>query len=114
MEQDHGGAVQRPNLGITNIEYTGVDLLQRGERCVGLGLDHRRCRVGFGMRLADNAEFGGSKGERSSAEKAAAVLVDGFVELILPMADLRDCKPLSGRRTAMRTANTKNAIASKT
>jgi len=33
------------------------------------------------MRRADNAEFGGSKGERSSAEKAAAVMVGGFVHI---------------------------------
>jgi hypothetical protein len=30
------------------------------------------------MRRADNAKFGGSKGERSSAEKVAAAMVDDF------------------------------------
>jgi hypothetical protein len=37
------------------------------------------CRVGFGARRANNAEFGDSKGERRNAEKAPAVMVDGFV-----------------------------------
>jgi hypothetical protein len=42
VQQDHGGAVWRPGLGITDIEHTGVDLLQRGERCVGPSLDRRQ------------------------------------------------------------------------
>jgi len=83
VEQDHGGAVRRPGLGITDIEHTGVDLLQRGERCAGHRLVHRQRRFGFGMRRAEIAEFGGSKGERSSAEKAAAVMVDAFVHIDL-------------------------------
>jgi hypothetical protein len=50
----------------------------------GPGLDRRQWSwFCFGMRRADNAEFGGSKGECNSAEKAAAVMVDGLVHIDL-------------------------------
>jgi hypothetical protein len=35
------------------------------------------------MRGTDNAEFGGSKAERSSAAKAATVMVDGLMHINL-------------------------------
>jgi hypothetical protein len=58
VEQDHGGAVRRPGLGITGIEHTGVDLFQRCERCAGPGVVHRQRRFGFGMRRATTPSSG--------------------------------------------------------
>ncbi|MGO9427720.1 hypothetical protein [Rhodoblastus sp.] len=61
---------------ISDIEDTGVDLLQRGEGAIGSRL---RCG-GASLRLlsTDRAEFRSGDGEGRSAKKAAAIRVNRF------------------------------------
>ena len=76
VEQDHGGARRRSGLGITDIERTGVDLLAGANDVLDPALIAGSCGgLVWACAAPITPSLGGSKGERSSAEKAAAILV---------------------------------------
>jgi len=88
VQQNDGLAVGGACLGITDIEQPGIDLLQRCERRVRARLESpgvqsllgRFCLGGGAKRELDCGKCHGS-----SAEKAAAVVVDLVGHLFAPV-----------------------------
>ena len=69
-------------LGISDIQDAGIDLLQRRKRGVRARLDHgnarRFCLPGLGFGGSDAPELHGSYRDHCSAQKAPTILVDVF------------------------------------
>jgi hypothetical protein len=64
VQKNDWRTVDRPRFGVADIQESGVDLFQRGER-------HIRPQSGA-------TELGGGKSHGRSTQKAAAAMVDGF------------------------------------
>ena len=91
MQQNDCWTIDRAGLGISDIENTGIDLLQRDESGVRAGPDRRQIRRACpaGLRKDGTAEDkrGGGHAYRGVVQEAATILVDGFRHV-----DLRDLR----------------------
>ena len=67
VQKDHGRAIGRTGFGIADIQDTGLDLLQRRERCVRAWLDFGQVRplrlAGLRIRATGRGELERSKGD---------------------------------------------------
>jgi hypothetical protein len=82
MQKNSWWAVGRTCFGVTDIQDTRIDLLQRSQRRIRSWLDRRDLCLPLCSRGTDHPELSSCDGHRGGAKEAASILVDFVRDLI--------------------------------
>src|SRR5262245_22728510 len=79
MQKNNWHAVSWACFGVTDIQDTRIDLLQRSERRICVWLDRRNLCLALCCRRTDHPELSRCEGYRGGTEEAAPILVHDLV-----------------------------------
>src|SRR5262249_40436416 len=82
VQKNDYGPVCGTGLGVSNVQDTGIDLLERSERSIRSRLDRRQlylsCRAGLRLSRTDYAELSGRRGHSSGTNEVTSMPVYFF------------------------------------